>query len=231
MLCAAETASDSVLAWSAALQSSPATLLHRTIQRRLTQAQVTPGHRARHRLFSAVDADDVSRFVKRELAAIRAADRRRYNFDFDKMQPLEGRFQWERVGGVAVDSPCENTPTDLHQPARRLELDDQEMQESQPEDITSSDCGRGGGLTCRLVSRPPRTLNQVTFRPVRPAASDLPSAEVNRSGGHLQHLTSASAARTSGCSRMSACGSSRAGSAPRPRLSCTPLRQSSIAGL
>ena len=107
---------------SAALQASPATLLHRTIQRRLTQAQLTPGHRARRRLFSAVDADEVSRFVKRELAAIRAADRRRYNFDFDKMQPLEGRFQWERVGGAAAaHAPCENTP--LHRSARRLELD------------------------------------------------------------------------------------------------------------
>ncbi|XP_043204676.1 uncharacterized protein LOC122371941 [Amphibalanus amphitrite] len=98
---------------------SPATLLHRTIQRRLTLGQVTAGRRARRRLFSAVDADDVSRFVKRELAAIRAADRRRYNFDFDRMEPLEGRFQWERVG--VCQSPCENTP--MHRSARRLQFD------------------------------------------------------------------------------------------------------------
>ena len=106
----------------AAMQPSPATLFHRMVQRRLTQGQAAPGHRARRRLFSAVDPDEVSRFVKRELACIRAADRRRYNFDFDKMLPLEGRFQWERVG--AALTPCENTPSPLlHRSARRLELD------------------------------------------------------------------------------------------------------------
>ena len=104
---------------AASLPASPTTLLQRTIHRRLTQSQATAGRRARRRLFSAVDADDVSRFVKRELAAIRAADRRRYNFDFERMEPLEGRFQWEPVGGGR--SPCENTP--LHRSARRLQFD------------------------------------------------------------------------------------------------------------
>ena len=102
--------------------ASPSTLLHRAIHRRLSQDQATAGRRARRRLFSAVDPDEVSRFVRRELAAVRAADRRRYNFDFERLQPLEGRFQWERVGGGGgMEAVCENSP--VHRSARRLQLD------------------------------------------------------------------------------------------------------------
>ncbi|XP_037070751.1 translation initiation factor IF-2-like [Pollicipes pollicipes] len=78
------------------------------------------GTPARRCLSEPADSQLLNQFVKEEHAACRAADRSRYNFDFDLMLPLEGgHFVWERVGpaGAArprpepVPRPSSPTPT------------------------------------------------------------------------------------------------------------------------
>ena len=55
------------------------------------------GSPARRCLSEPLDSAQLSQFVKEEHAACRASDRRRYNFDFETMRPLEGRFRWQPV--------------------------------------------------------------------------------------------------------------------------------------
>ncbi|XP_043199161.1 cyclin-dependent kinase inhibitor 1-like [Amphibalanus amphitrite] len=55
------------------------------------------GSPARRCLSEPLTSSQLSQFVKEEHAACCASDRRRYNFDFETMEPLEGRFLWEPV--------------------------------------------------------------------------------------------------------------------------------------
>lgn len=73
------------------------------------------GTRARRRLFTASNVEETKQFVKQELAAIRAADRKRYNFDFENMRPLPGRYEWRREGSLEGSNVLRS--------ARRLDFD------------------------------------------------------------------------------------------------------------
>lgn len=48
-------------------------------------------------LFGPVDHDESKRFLQEELSRITQQDSKRWNFDFQKDKPLEGRFAWETV--------------------------------------------------------------------------------------------------------------------------------------
>ena len=57
------------------------------------------GPGCRRCLFGRVDGR-VRQRVQEELAAIRQHDQHRWNFDFDKEEPLEGRYAWSPVHGA-----------------------------------------------------------------------------------------------------------------------------------
>lgn len=97
------------------------------------------GRRARRALFGPVDREETRRFVKEELAAIRAADQQKYNFDFDNMSPLQppaaGGYEWEAVAPGEVSAGYQfgrlTEALQQHRSARRLDFD--AVRESAPE--------------------------------------------------------------------------------------------------
>ncbi|XP_037070277.1 cyclin-dependent kinase inhibitor 1B-like [Pollicipes pollicipes] len=58
-----------------------------------------PPPSCRRRLFAATCPDSDSRLLRDELQAIYERQRLRWNFDFEREEPLPGRYQWEYVGG------------------------------------------------------------------------------------------------------------------------------------
>ena len=69
------------------------------LARRARRYRLAPfgGSPARRCLSGPLDGGRLSQLVKEELSACRAADRHRYNFDFETLRPLEGRFLWQPV--------------------------------------------------------------------------------------------------------------------------------------
>lgn len=56
----------------------------------------------RRALFGPIDHEENRKFVKCELAKIEDEQRREWNFDFKNELPLEGRYQWSRIGNVQL---------------------------------------------------------------------------------------------------------------------------------
>ena len=84
------------------------------------------GSPARRCLSKPLKSSELSQFVKEEHAACQAADRRRYNFDFETLQPLEGPFSWEPVSpplvrhGAGEELSCCSPEAGLVRPAPEL---------------------------------------------------------------------------------------------------------------
>ncbi|XP_023231420.1 cyclin-dependent kinase inhibitor 1C-like [Centruroides sculpturatus] len=53
-------------------------------------------------LFGPVDHDKTRSILDRELAKIDREQQHRWNFDFKKERPLQGRYQWSRVDSENV---------------------------------------------------------------------------------------------------------------------------------
>ncbi|XP_043229345.1 cyclin-dependent kinase inhibitor 1-like [Amphibalanus amphitrite] len=96
-------------------------------QARRFQLEACGGRRAKRALFGQPDREETRRFVKEELAAIRAADQQKYNFDFSQMRPLAGPFEWQPVtaGEVSAAYQLGRLQSGIHQhrSARRLDFD------------------------------------------------------------------------------------------------------------
>jgi len=54
-------------------------------------------HRVRRALFGRSDPEENIRFVRQELARHRESQSNRWNFDFERGQPMKGRLEWECV--------------------------------------------------------------------------------------------------------------------------------------
>lgn len=69
--------------------------------------------KAKRNLFGTVDHDQIRDDLHRELKLIREEKKQKWNFDFENLQPLRGRFKWERVGKrlQTRKSPTEMSPT------------------------------------------------------------------------------------------------------------------------
>jgi len=96
-------------------------------QMRRCRMEPWAGRRAKRALFGPNDNEETRRFVKEELAAVRAADQDKYNFDFENMAPLLGPYEWEAVsaGEVPAAYGLERLQRGLvvHRSARRLDFD------------------------------------------------------------------------------------------------------------
>lgn len=70
------------------------------------------GKPAKRRLFGNCSPHEVRDYVKKELAIIHEQDRANYNFDFERMTPLPGRYQWQPVESSVHLSPTSPLSTD-----------------------------------------------------------------------------------------------------------------------
>lgn len=59
-------------------------------------------------LFGPVDHDELNREMKSKLREISERDQRRWNFNFDRDEPLRGEYEWE-------ESPVESSPAFYHE--------------------------------------------------------------------------------------------------------------------
>ncbi|KAF0298712.1 Cyclin-dependent kinase inhibitor 1B [Amphibalanus amphitrite] len=114
-------------------------------QARRFQLEACGGRRAKRALFGQPDREETRRFVKEELAAIRAADQQKYNFDFSQMRPLAGPFEWQPVtaGEVSAAYQLGRLQSGIHQhrSARRLDFD--APQPTSPADSRAGPAGSG----------------------------------------------------------------------------------------
>jgi len=71
----------------------------------------------RRRLFDEVDHEENEKLFKKELQRDLEKKKRHYNFDFEKEEALEGRWEWKKVATEATCSPSSNlsleTRTDM----------------------------------------------------------------------------------------------------------------------
>ena len=104
-------------------RSAPALLQ----QVRRCHLEACGGRRAKRALFGQPDREETRRFVKEELAAIRAADQHKYNFDFANMRPLAGPYEWQAVPAAEVSAAYRlgrlQSGLSQHRSARRLDFD------------------------------------------------------------------------------------------------------------
>lgn len=69
---------------------------HSTISR-TQKKDITPSLNVRRCLFGPVDHETVRNDLRREMKSQSESSARKWNFDFEKNTPLEGRFLWSRM--------------------------------------------------------------------------------------------------------------------------------------
>lgn len=130
------------------------------------------GRRAKRALFGQPDREETRRFVKEELAAIRAADQGKYNFDFSNMRPLSGPFEWQTVAAGEVSPAYQmgrlqsGLQQQQHRSARRLDFDGPRPVTPPSLHVTPPEASRCG-------------TSPADARPVQPVRADAPRADAS----------------------------------------------------
>lgn len=87
-------------------------------------------------LFGPVDHDELNREMKSKLREISERDQRRWNFNFERDEPLLGEYEWE-------ESPVETSPAFYHESVQigrsRIVLPVKPSVDSRPQDSTAQD--------------------------------------------------------------------------------------------
>ncbi|XP_041965039.1 cyclin-dependent kinase inhibitor 1B-like [Alosa pseudoharengus] len=87
-------------------------------------------------LFGPVDHDELNREMKSKLREISELDQRKWNFNFERDEPLRGDYEWE-------ESPLETSPAFYHESAQigrsRVVLPVNPSVDSRPRDCTAQD--------------------------------------------------------------------------------------------
>lgn len=65
---------------------------------------ITPSLSVRRCLFGPVDHDAVRRDLQREMKTMSEENTRRWNFDFERECPLEGRYLWSKYSSTPSES-------------------------------------------------------------------------------------------------------------------------------
>lgn len=90
---------------------------------RVTEVSERPS--VRRMLFGPVDHEKTRNILDRELAKIEKEQQLRWNFDFKKEKPLQGRYQWSRVDSTNVQVTLRVTsvaPTPLSDVSSRIQM-------------------------------------------------------------------------------------------------------------
>jgi len=66
---------------------------------------IRPSKKACRSLFGPVDHDELRETLRKEREALEEADTTRWNFNFGKEIPLDGRWQWERINILTSATP------------------------------------------------------------------------------------------------------------------------------
>ncbi|XP_063164393.1 cyclin-dependent kinase inhibitor 1B [Candoia aspera] len=73
-----------------------------TLERMEGRPADAPKPSACRSLFGPVDHQELAREWRQQSRQLEEASRRRWNFDFRRGQPLEGRFEWQALGRAAL---------------------------------------------------------------------------------------------------------------------------------
>ena len=189
------------------------------------------GRRARRALFGQADREETRRFVKEELAAIRAADQQKYNFDFSTMRPLAGPYEWQAVTAGEVSAAYQlgrlQSGLSQHRSARRLDFD-------APRPTTPPEASRCGAASSTEASRAetsPAGPIRADSSPADAAVSQaepMAAAEQRRTESDPESASVSSTSTTS-TSPLTEALARRASSQPA-RPASTASRQASITG-
>ncbi|KAJ6668448.1 hypothetical protein lerEdw1_011930 [Lerista edwardsae] len=167
-----------------------------TLERMEARQADYPKPSACRNLFGPVDHDALARELRKHRRELEEASRRQWNFDFQRHQPLDGRYEWRAVGSDALPDFYSRPPPAQPSPAAAARaaaaaLGGLGCQRQLP---------RGGGAdalrdsTGRTTTGTPVRRRTLRPRPLR-RGSDLPrmcrfgAAHVkgcSQSGGYLQ---------------------------------------------
>ncbi|KAJ7329419.1 hypothetical protein JRQ81_015593 [Phrynocephalus forsythii] len=73
-----------------------------TLERMEARQADYPKPSACRNLFGPVDHEELARELQKHSRDLEEASRRKWNFDFHRYQPLEGRYEWQAVGKDAL---------------------------------------------------------------------------------------------------------------------------------